>query len=177
MMSTIRCPCPHAPTTIITPFTSLTNSFQSHSHSLTPMEGITVSVYKSFKDFQKRRRYRKLHGSGRRSKSEQLGSRRRARFWGWRVKVAPKIRIRRVPSPKKMLLWLRDAYVRMMLGFANSRVMTMNASATGFGGPYSVALGALGPAHPKEYDEKVIVQIYKSLVAAGNSASVCNLGV
>ncbi|MED6145324.1 hypothetical protein PIB30_024077 [Stylosanthes scabra] len=138
------------------------------------MEGITVRVYKGLKDFQKRRRYQKLNGSGPRSRTTRLGSR-GTRFWRWRVKVAPKIRIRRVPSPKKMLLWLRDAYVRMMLGFANSRIMTMNASATGFDGPW------VGQAKPKEYDEKVLVQIYKSLVTAGNSsgsnATICSVGV
>ncbi|MED6213954.1 hypothetical protein PIB30_098406 [Stylosanthes scabra] len=138
------------------------------------MEGISVRVYKGLKDFQKRRRYQKLNGSGRRSRTTRLGSR-GTRFWGWRVKAPPKIRIRRVPSPKKMLTWLRDAYVRMMLGLANSRVMTMNASATGFGGPW------VGPDKPKEYDEKVLVQIYKSLVTTGNSGgtnhTVCSVGV
>lgn len=69
--------------------------------------------------------------------------------------MTPKIRIQRIPSPKKLLVWLRDAYVRMMLGLANSRVATMSASAEP---------DFCRAPPPKEYDEKVIIQIYKSLI-------------
>ena len=73
--------------------------------------------------------------------------------------MAPKIRLTRIPSPKKMLVWLRDAYVGMMMRLANSRAMTsMNysgAAVTGFGG---------GRGSMKEYDEKMIIQMYKSLI-------------
>ncbi|KAL5159821.1 hypothetical protein HKD37_15G044075 [Glycine soja] len=50
----------------------------------------------------------------------ELGSTRtgKGRFWRWRIRLAPKIRIRKIPLPKKMVLWVRDAYVRMMLGLA-----------------------------------------------------------
>ncbi|MED6221912.1 hypothetical protein PIB30_059319 [Stylosanthes scabra] len=139
------------------------------------MEGISVSVCKGLKHcWNMRRGYHRLNGSGRRRRRiarAELGSTTRTRdtrFWRWRIKISPKIRIRRIPSPKKMLIWLRDAYVRMMLGLANSRIMT---SSTGFGGPYSVGFGGaggggpgFGPAKTKEYDEKVLVQIYKSFL-------------
>ena len=138
------------------------------------MEGITASVCRGVKDYWRRKGYKKLNGSGRRRRNRvELGSTRtgKGRFWRWRIRLAPKIRIRKIPSPKKMLLWVRDAYVRMMLGLANSRVMTVNAaSASGFGGALSgvgTSLGTgFGLAPPKEYDEKTIIQIYKSLLMA-----------
>lgn len=66
---------------------------------------------------------------------------------------------RRIGSPKKWLIRLRDAYVKMMLNFANSGL------GSGYGEPMGYGPGfRKGPI--KEYDEKVIVEIYKSLVMA-----------
>ncbi|MED6138196.1 hypothetical protein PIB30_072010 [Stylosanthes scabra] len=128
---------------------------------------------------RRRRGYHRLNGSNwwqRRHKQqqvEQLGTTttdttttRRRRTW--RMKVCRKIRISRIiRSPKKLLLWLRDSYVRMMLGVANSKVMSMSASATGYGGKSaitSMAVGGVNGKAMKEYDEKMIVHIYKSMV-------------
>ncbi|XP_061338445.1 uncharacterized protein LOC133285251 [Gastrolobium bilobum] len=133
------------------------------------MEGITASVCKGLKEYWRRRGYQRINGSGRRRMNRvKLGSTgtRKGRFWRWRIKLSPKIRIHKIPSPKKLLVWVRDAYVRMMLGLANSQVMTMSASASGFGGGGDTAMGVFGRAPPKEYDEKTIVQIYKSLLIA-----------
>lgn len=136
------------------------------------MEGITASVCRGVKDYWRRKGYKKLNGSGRRRRNRvELGSTRtgKGRFWRWRIRLAPKIRIRKIPSPKKMVLWVRDAYVRMMLGLANSRIMTVSASASGFGGTLAGAdtsFAGFGRAPPKEYDEKTIIQIYKSLLMA-----------
>ncbi|KAK7344404.1 hypothetical protein VNO77_13957 [Canavalia gladiata] len=136
------------------------------------MEGITATMYKGVKEYWKRKGYKRINGSGRRRMNRvQLGSTRtgKGRFWRWRIKLSPKIRIRKIPSPKKVMLWMRDAYMRMMLGLANSRVMTMSASASGFGGALPGAdptYAGFGRAQPKEYDEKMIIQIYKSLLMA-----------
>lgn len=74
--------------------------------------------------------------------------------------MAPKLSfLRRIPSPKKFLVWLRDAYVKLMLGFANSRVFTTTGGAVCHNAPGSFGKGPL-----KEYDEKMIVEIYKSLM-------------
>ncbi|XP_028771082.1 uncharacterized protein LOC114728360 [Neltuma alba] len=128
------------------------------------MEGISVSMLKGFKDYWSRRGYRRLNGSGRRRRicRVQLGSSRRRRFW--RIKMAPKIRLSRIPSPKKMLVWLRDAYVRMMMRVANSRAMSMNVGGAvmSFGG--GAAASGFGRGPMKEYDEKMIIQMYKSLM-------------
>lgn len=137
------------------------------------MEGITATVCRGVKKYWRRRGYERLNGPTRRRRNRvELGSARtgKARFWRWRIRLAPKIRIRKIPSPKKALIWVRDAYVRMMLGLANSRVMTVTASsASAFGGALSAAdtsFAAFTRAPPKEYDDKMIIQIYNSLLMA-----------
>lgn len=130
------------------------------------MEGISVSMLKGLKQHWNRRGYRRLNGSGRRRRicRVELGSgSRRRRFW--RIKMAPKIRLTRIPSPKKMLVWLRDAYVRMMMRVANSRTMSglnTGGAVMGFGG--GTAAFGFGRGPVKEYDEKMIIQMYKSLM-------------
>ncbi|XP_062083459.1 uncharacterized protein LOC133789698 [Humulus lupulus] len=130
------------------------------------MEGVSATMYKGLKGYWKRRGYEKLSGSeSRRLKSRvaELGSTRRRRRV-WRIRIArPKLGfLRRVPSPKKLLVWLRDAYVKMMMGFANTRVCS-----TGYGGALcNDGIGSFGRAPLKEYDDKMIIEIYKSLVLA-----------
>ncbi|XVF72695.1 hypothetical protein PTKIN_Ptkin12aG0140800 [Pterospermum kingtungense] len=121
------------------------------------MEGISASKYKGFRGYWTRRGYVKLNGSRRtrRSSRVELGSSPRRRFW--RIRVKAKLRI---PSPKKFLIWLRDAYVKMMLRLANSRMVS-----AGYGGG-DFGIAAFGKRPLKEYDEKMIVEIYKSLVMA-----------
>ncbi|KAK8497548.1 hypothetical protein V6N13_002952 [Hibiscus sabdariffa] len=124
------------------------------------MEGISTAVCKGLRGYWKRRGYVKLSGTSRggarRSRVELGGSSRRRRFWKIRVKA--KLRL---PSPKKLFVWLRDAYVKMMVGLANSRVVS------GYGGAMADhGVSAFGKRPIKEYDEKMIVEIYKSLVVA-----------
>ncbi|KAK6937331.1 hypothetical protein RJ641_030839 [Dillenia turbinata] len=126
------------------------------------MEGISASLYKRLKKYWKRKAYVRLNGSGRRRRNRvelaQLGSKRR-RFW--KIKVSPKLRgFIKFSSPKKFFVWLRDAYVNMMMGFANSRICT-----AGYGGHAYESNTGFGRGPLKEYDEKMIVEIYKSLVA------------
>lgn len=84
------------------------------------------------------------------------GSKRR-----WRIKIAPKIKIPKVSSAKKWMVWMRDAYVRMMMGLANSKVMNMSNSVNGD------LTGGFGRDPPvKEYDNKILIRMYESLVIA-----------
>ncbi|TKY61739.1 hypothetical protein E2542_SST11590 [Spatholobus suberectus] len=125
------------------------------------MEGISGGLKKYWKRII--RGYQRLHGSDRpRRETVKLGGGQRRRRW--RIKMAPKIRIPKISSPKKLVLWVRDAYVRMMLGLANS----MGASAIGYGGGVtSVAKGGFGRAPPpKEYDDKMIIHMYNSFIMA-----------
>ncbi|XP_061358747.1 uncharacterized protein LOC133302940 [Gastrolobium bilobum] len=124
------------------------------------MEGISGSLRRGLKKYWRRMGYQRLNGSDRRrrNKVEELGAT-GTRRWR-RIKMAPKIRIPAICSPKKLVLWVRDAYVRMMLGLAK----TMG---TGYGGDAtSIAIGGFGRAPPrKEYDEKMIIQMYnKSMI-------------
>ncbi|XP_034690612.1 uncharacterized protein LOC117918214 [Vitis riparia] len=103
------------------------------------MEVESVSVFRGLRSFWARKGgYVRLNGSGRRKNRVELarlGSNRRRRFW----RIKPKFRFFRIPSPKKFFIWLRDAYVKMMLGFANSRVMS-----SGYSASWAMALAALG---------------------------------
>ncbi|KAF7152927.1 hypothetical protein RHSIM_Rhsim01G0288700 [Rhododendron simsii] len=117
--------------------------------------------------YWKRRGYGRLYGSRRwrminRAKlgKEGGGSGRRKRSWG--IKIARKLRL--ILSPKKLLIRLRDAYVNLMLRLDNSNMMMMNGG--GFGGANSSFDGGFGKGRLKEYDEKTILQMYKSLVMA-----------
>ncbi|XP_022759682.1 uncharacterized protein LOC111306046 [Durio zibethinus] len=122
------------------------------------MEGISTTVYKGLRGYWKRRGYVKLNGPRRARRSRvELGSTRRKRFW--RIRVKAKLRI---PSPKKFFVWLRDAYVKMMLGLANSRMVSTGNR----GAIVDHGIAAIGKRPLKEYDEKMIVEIYKSLVMA-----------
>ncbi|KAF8392629.1 hypothetical protein HHK36_022977 [Tetracentron sinense] len=130
------------------------------------MEGSSGSSNNGFKAYWRRNHYERLDGSGRRRKNRvehaTLGSRRRRRFW--RIKITPKLRFFHIGSPKKFFIRLRDAYVKMMLGFANS-----GACNPGFGG--GAVGGVFGRPPLKEYDEKVIVEIYKSMMRQGKLVS------
>ncbi|XP_042507879.1 uncharacterized protein LOC122083979 [Macadamia integrifolia] len=147
---------------------------------MTIMEGISSSLCKGIKGKWNRKDYKRLDGSHRfrrrtirvvelassasqdgvgQDQNQNQGGGRRRRFW--RIKVTPKLKIfARVNSPKKFFQRLRDAYVKIMLGFANSRMFL-----SGYGGGRA-GFGMRKPAL-KEYDEKVIVEIYKSLMAQG----------
>ncbi|KAF9622717.1 hypothetical protein IFM89_032897 [Coptis chinensis] len=133
------------------------------------MEGVYTNIYKGIKRYWNRKNYQRLNGSGsrRQNRVELAGlgtNRRRRRFW--RIKITPKLRILSFSSAKKVLIRLRDSYVNMMIGVANS---TSLSAAAGFGG--AVGSGQVGYGirrDPlKEYDEKVIVEIYKSLMKQG----------
>ncbi|KAE8681942.1 F5K24.2-like protein [Hibiscus syriacus] len=129
------------------------------------MEGISVTVYKNLRGYWKRKGYVKLNSStgARRSRVVNLGSTRRRRRRLWRMRVKAKLRI--LPSPKKLFVWLRDAYVKMMQGLDNSGVVVNTAYGGdiggGGGGGWNIA--TFGKRPVKEYDDKMIVDVYKSL--------------
>lgn len=110
------------------------------------------------KRYWNRRGYGRLYGSRRRRMNKaKLGGQGRSKR-SWRVKITRKLRL--ILSPKKLLIRLRDAYVNLMLRIENSNMMMMSRG--GFGD--STSFGGRGPL--KEYDEKMIIEIYKSMVVA-----------
>ncbi|CAI0419063.1 unnamed protein product [Linum tenue] len=128
------------------------------------MEGVSATVYTKMKRYWKRQGYHRIDGGGASASTrirqvELGGGGRRRRRISWRVKIKPKLKFMdKLASPKRFFIWLRDAYVRMMLGFANS---AGGAGMVGDGG-----VSSFGRKAVKEYDEKMILQIYKSLVLA-----------
>lgn len=141
------------------------------------MEGIPTNVYKGIRGYWKRKGYKKLNKNSKNHDQPdpvEPGSdlvpnpvgRRRRRFF--RVKINRRMRIwRRVFGvPKKWLTRLRDGYVKMMLNLANSGLAVGGAS-SGFGGAVDYGYGfGTYRGQLKEYDEKVLVEIYKSLMIA-----------
>ncbi|KAJ0979898.1 hypothetical protein J5N97_015372 [Dioscorea zingiberensis] len=123
------------------------------------------------KAYWKEKAYRRLDATEgkqrrrrRRLPKAELGDGRRRVFWRIRsrIRIAPRLRSLRKVTPKRILAWIRDAYVRLMLAFARS-------AALGGGYGYSGEAAAMGFSQPmvKEYDEKVLVEIYKSILARG----------
>ncbi|XP_057483581.1 uncharacterized protein LOC130770235 [Actinidia eriantha] len=126
------------------------------------MEAVSASVYTGLKRFWRRRSYNRFYVTGRRRMNRaELGRTRsnwRRRFW--RIKITPRLRF----SPKKFLLGLRDAYVNFMLRIADSPAIN---------GGYGVPVGdGFGRVPLKEYDEKMIVEIYKSLLVARDASKI-----
>ncbi|XP_047312952.1 uncharacterized protein LOC124916266 [Impatiens glandulifera] len=113
-------------------------------------------------------RYHRLNGSNRRRNNLQLavlgggGPRKRRinRFWRIKILKKPKLKLRFF-SPKKLLIKLRDAYVNFMLRLSNSSAL--GGSAFG-GGMVDVGVAGFGRRPMKEYDEKMIVEMYKSIL-------------
>ncbi|KAF6173620.1 hypothetical protein GIB67_022979 [Kingdonia uniflora] len=133
------------------------------------MEGVAAKSYKHIKHYWRRNKYERIiDGSGRKKRVQlaTLGSSpstRKKPFW--RVKIKRKLKFfKALASPKKLLKSLRDAYVRMMMNFANTRV-----SSSGFvSGSNGYGYGSDGFGSNrglKEYDERMIIEIYKSLMA------------
>ncbi|EYU46774.1 hypothetical protein ABFS82_04G010700 [Erythranthe guttata] len=127
------------------------------------MEGVSATVYKGIKGYWRRKGYVRLNAAGRKRKTRTVelasaaeGSTRRRRFW--RIKLTRRLKLKLRFSPKKFLLGLRDAYVNMMLRIANTRV-----AGGGYGGD---GVAGFGARPVKEYDERMIVEIYKSIVMA-----------
>ena len=101
-------------------------------------------------------------------KPEDGGSGRRRRR-GWRVRRGQLgRRLLRALSPRRWLVRLRDAYVSAMLRLASSP-----AAGCGAGAPYcaSTPHGAAvaRPLQLKEYDEKVLIEIYRSILERGGA--------
>lgn len=146
------------------------------------MEGASASLYRAMRGYWRKRGYERLAGPGSRGEGRadldppaprrgRLRGRRWRRLSCWRVRLTPRVKlVRLAASPRRFFLWLRDAYVKMMLGFASSAAL---GGGFGYGHGCGGDAGAagFGRAPAKEYDRKMLVEIYKSvLVAQGQLA-------
>ncbi|XP_073290705.1 uncharacterized protein [Primulina huaijiensis] len=136
------------------------------------MEGVSAAAYNGIRGYWRRKgynTYQRINSSRRKRKMRVVelgsaaveGSVRRRRFW--RIRLTPRLNLKlRAFSPKKLLLGLRDAYVNMMLKIPNTSVMS-----SGFGSAVAGnGVSGFGMRPLKEYDERMILEIYKSIVMA-----------
>lgn len=87
---------------------------------------------------------------------------------GWRVRRRGLgRRLLRALSPRRWLTRLRDAYVNAMLRLSSS-------AAVGYGAaPYCPGADPFSRPRPlRDYDEKVLIEIYRSILARGGVTSV-----
>ncbi|KAJ0581769.1 hypothetical protein HanRHA438_Chr04g0186721 [Helianthus annuus] len=112
------------------------------------MDGITTRVYRRVERYWRRKPYIRLGGNS----TDETGLNRPRRFW--RIRVTSKLKLRY--SPKKLLTGIRDGYMNMMMRMANSQVV---AGSGGFG----EGVAKFGMTPVKEYDDKLIMEIYKTL--------------
>jgi hypothetical protein len=92
----------------------------------------------------------------------------RRRCRGWRVRCGQlRRRLLRALSPRRWLVRLRDAYVSAMLRLASSPAVGYGA-----GAPYCGTAAFARPAQLKEYEQKVLVEIYRSILAGGGPGPI-----
>ncbi|XP_076899845.1 uncharacterized protein LOC143553829 [Bidens hawaiensis] len=104
------------------------------------------------KRYRQRRGYRRLATATNESRSK------RGR-WSW-IRMPRRLKIKLRWNPKKLVDSVHSAYVRMMMKLASSSVVRGGAIG-GYGAGAEICQFGMRPM--KEYDEKVIIQIYKSL--------------
>ncbi|XP_071718228.1 uncharacterized protein [Rutidosis leptorrhynchoides] len=114
-------------------------------------------VSKGVKRYWRRRSYQHLAAS-----TNEVGS--KTKRYSWRIRVPSKLKIKlRFKlkfNPKKLLTRFHSAYVSMMMKVANSPALS-GGGLVGFGGD---GTSQFGMTPMKEYDEKLVIQLYNSLV-------------
>ncbi|KAL8214863.1 hypothetical protein R6Q57_004312 [Mikania cordata] len=118
------------------------------------MEDSKMRGFKGVKRYWRRRGYRRLAPANE--------SRSKRGKWSWKLRIPRrlKIKLKFKFNPKKLIARVHDAYVRMMMRVADLPAVRCGAIA-GYGGGGS---GEFGMRPMKEYDEKIIIQMYNSLV-------------
>ncbi|KAK1408930.1 hypothetical protein QVD17_41092 [Tagetes erecta] len=107
-------------------------------------------MYHRLKVSCRRKRYERLGGN----RSDQSNSRKRF----WRIRITPKLKLKLKRFPKTLLIRIRDGYVNMMMRLANSPAVTGNSG-------YGTGIARFGTNPVKEYDDKVIIEFYKTILA------------
>ncbi|KAL9670665.1 hypothetical protein QQ045_008221 [Rhodiola kirilowii] len=139
------------------------------------MEGVATTAYTGIKSYWRRKGYRRLHAK--QQPVDDLGflptsngQRRRFKIGRPRLKLG-RFRIRLgLGSVRMFFLKIRDAYVNAMLGLANKGIWVGagDGGMGGFGG---------GGGRVKEYDEKMLVEIYKRMVLARQQGQLGTVAV
>ncbi|KAK1426724.1 hypothetical protein QVD17_15403 [Tagetes erecta] len=125
------------------------------------MVDLTSKVYKGVKRFRRRRGYRRLA-----STTDELRSKRGR--WSW-IRLPKRLKIKLRCNPKKLFAKVHDTYVRLMMMVANSTAVRGGAIAGYSAGAEGICQFVTRPV--KEYDQKMVIQMYKSLVMRPEQAS------
>ncbi|KZV42242.1 hypothetical protein F511_13341 [Dorcoceras hygrometricum] len=109
---------------------------------------------------RRRRGYNRLSPTKRSVKIVRLGSKR-----SWKIRIGPKLRLIRLVSPFKLWLRLKNAYMNMMLRFANS---TNTSNSANVFGEKRIPGARKAPATytNSEFENRLILEIYKSMVSS-----------
>lgn len=132
------------------------------------MEGVATTAYSGLKSYWRRKGYRRLSHPTTTSDNNNLSGngndskRRRFRIPKPRLKLG-RFRIKfGLGSVRKFFLKIRNAYVNAMLGFASKGMIY--GGGYGFGGGGGGDGGFGGKGHLKDYDEMMLIEIYKKMV-------------
>ncbi|KAI3462565.1 hypothetical protein Pfo_019228 [Paulownia fortunei] len=114
----------------------------------------------------RRRGYNRLSPTNRRNvKIVRFGTGNSSSKRSWRLRLAPKLRLIRLASPLKLWCRLKNAYMKMMLRLAN----TSGTSNSGnFFGAKRIPKARDAPMDYSrtEFENRLILEIYKSMVAS-----------
>ncbi|KAJ0520548.1 hypothetical protein HanIR_Chr10g0460631 [Helianthus annuus] len=122
------------------------------------MDGLTAKVYNGVKCYWRTRGYHRLTTTGGHEQQPRRTPRR-----VWRIRLNRRLKLKLPRSPIKIFVGLRDAYVNMMMKLANTSVVR-GRTVSGYNGD---AFGKINMV--KEYDEKIIIEICKSLAVRENN--------
>ncbi|PWA91186.1 hypothetical protein CTI12_AA093680 [Artemisia annua] len=123
------------------------------------MEIVTSAFDGSLKRTWRRRRYRRFNNSHKKgSTTVMLGGRRSRRFW--RIKAIPRLRLKTL-SPFRLLINLKNVYVKMMLRLAGSDYFFGSKN-----GPK-----ALHSYSTEEYHKRLLYEMSKGVFASRELAS------
>ncbi|KAK4426612.1 hypothetical protein Salat_1429900 [Sesamum alatum] len=83
----------------------------------------------------------------------------------WRLRLPPKLRLVRLASPLRLWHRLKNAYMKMMLRFANTSGTSNSVNI--FGAKRIPKARDVPAAHSRsEFENRLILEIYKSMVAS-----------
>ncbi|XVF71559.1 hypothetical protein PTKIN_Ptkin12aG0047900 [Pterospermum kingtungense] len=128
------------------------------------MELLQTPIPSTLKRYWRRKQYQRLNGEVANNKKSIKVTRIRGgsrRFW--RIKAIPKLRWK-IASPIKLLTKLKNAYMNMMINLVGN-VGSLNTENT-FGGKRIPKARKVPTAYSSsEFEERLVYEIYKSLVA------------
>lgn len=141
------------------------------------MEAFPYKFTRGIRAYWRRRKYQKLDNSGSRkaAKVARLGAPGGRPAAGgsrrfWKLRSIFRIRVK-IASPVRLLARLRDAYVDAMLGLAGKGAGLSVGNGPDAFWSRRVPRSKPVPTVPGEFERRLIIEVYKSLVASGEIAA------